>query len=79
MKISEETRRTLLRIALELGIYALLVAGYMYLILRAFTGVLVELFHGDRVLYAGFALGLMVLQGIILESLTTFLIDRLGL
>ncbi len=79
MRITPEIRRTVLRLALELGIYAILVVAYMFLILHFFTALLVELFKGDRVMYAALALALMVFQGILLESVTTFLIERLEL
>ncbi len=79
MRIPPALRRTLFRLAIELGMYAVLVAAYMFLILHFFSGLLVNLFHNDRVMYAALALALMVFQGIFLESLTTFLIDRLEL
>ncbi len=69
----------MIRLVIELGIYAVLVAVYMFLILHFFTGRLVDLFHNDRVMYAALALALIVFQGIFLESVTTFLIDRLEL
>ncbi len=79
MRITPEIRRTVLRVAIELGIYAVLVVAYMFLILHFFTGLLVDLFNGDRVMYAALALALMVFQGIFLETVTTFLIERLEL
>ncbi len=79
MQLSQERKRTLVRIGLELGLYALLVVLYMFLILRLFSDLLVSLFKHDPVLYAAAALGLMGFQGILLESVTTFLIDRLEL
>ncbi len=79
MRLSRETQRTFARLAVEVGLYAALVVVYMYLILRFFTAELVALFKGDPLLYALLALALMVFQGIFLESVTTFLIDRLGL
>jgi hypothetical protein len=79
MNLSPEAKRTLLRLALEIGIYALLVVIYISLILHFFTDELVLLFKRDPVLYAALALGLIVFQGIFLERITTFLIDRLEL
>jgi hypothetical protein len=79
MQLSAATKRKLIRLALEIVLYALLVFTYLFLILRFFTAELVTLFKHDLVLYAGLALGLMVFQGIFLESVTTFLIDRLEL
>ena len=79
MPLSGELRRTLVRVALEIGIYAVLVIVYIYIIFSLFERELIFLSQRDRVLYAALALGLMVVQGIILESVTTFLLDRLNL
>ncbi len=79
MRLSLQTKRTLLRLAVELVIYAILVTAYMFLILHFFTGLLVDLFKSDRVMYAALALALIVFQGIFLETVTTFLIERLEL
>jgi hypothetical protein len=79
MHLSSETKRTLIRVAFELILYAVLVVVYLFLVLTFFGPELVALFKRDLVLYAGLALGLMVFQGFFLESVTTFLIDRLGL
>jgi hypothetical protein len=79
MPLSGELRRTLVRVVLELGIYAVLVVVYIYIIFSLFERELIFLSQRDRVLYAALALGLMVVQGIILESVTTFLLDRLNL
>ncbi len=79
MNLSPESRRTLIRLLLELGLYAALVVVYIFLVLHFFENELVALFRGDPILYALLALGLMVFQGLFLEAVTTFLIDRLGL
>ncbi len=79
MRLSPELRRTLIRLGLELGLYALLVVVYIFLVLRLFGAELVILFKSNPPLYAVLALGLIVLQGLFLESVTTFLIDRLEL
>ncbi len=79
MQVSRERKRTVVRIGIELGLYALLVVVYMFLILHFFTDLLVSLFKHDPVLYAAAALALIGFQGIFLESVTTFLIDRLEL
>ncbi len=79
MPLASETKRRLIRMALEIVLYALLVVAYLFLILRFLGTELVTLFKHNSVLYAGLALGLMVFQGIFLESVTTFLIERLEL
>ncbi len=72
-----QIRRAAARLALEMVLYALLVVVYMFLVLRFFGDELVRLFHSNPPFYAVLALGLMVVQGIFLESVTTYLIDRL--
>ncbi len=79
MHIQPETKRLLVRLGIEIGLYAVLVAAYMFLVLTLFGGELVKLFKSNLVFYAGLALGLMVFQGLLLENITTFLIDRLEL
>ncbi len=74
-----QIRRVVARLALEMGLYALLVVVYLFLVLRFFGDELVKLFHSNPPFYALLALALMVVQGIFLESVTTFLIDRLQL
>lgn len=79
MHLSDETRRTIARLALEIVLYALLVVIYLFVILTFFGPELVALYKQNPVLYAALALGLMAFQGIFLETITTFLIDRLEL
>lgn len=79
MPLTSETKRRLIRLGLEIVLYALLVVAYLFLILRFLGTELVTLFKHNPVLYAGLALGLMVFQGIFLETVTTFLIERLEL
>ncbi len=79
MHISDELKRTLIRLALEVIVYTALVVVYLFFIVHFFSEPLTALSKNDLVLYAGLALGLMVFQGIFLESVTTFLLDRLNL
>jgi uncharacterized protein len=79
MTLSPELKRALVRLTLEIIVYALLVVAYLFLVLTFLGGYLFSLFHTDLVTYAAFALGLMVFQGLFLETVTTFLIDRLNL
>ena len=62
---------------LELILYAILVVAYSVLVLRLLSGLLARLFHDDPVAYAFIGLGLIVAQGILLDAITTFLLDRL--
>lgn len=61
--------------ALELAIYAGLVTGYYFLVLRFLGGWLYGLFESDRQTYAGMALGLIIAQGFLLEILTRALLS----
>ncbi len=79
MQLTKENKRALVRLGLELVLYTVLVVVYLLLILRLFENELVVLFKSNPVLYALLALGLMVFQGLFLETVTTFLIDRLEL
>ena len=65
--------------AIEVAIYAALVVAYFILVLRLLAEPLKRLFTGNLTLYAFAAVGLIVVQGAILEVLTSFLLDRLGL
>jgi hypothetical protein len=79
MQISDEAKRTLIRLAVETVVYALLVIFYLFLILNFFEGTLVALFQTNLYFYGFLALSLMVAQGFLLEFLTSFLLDRLNL
>ena len=72
--------RTLIRnFAIELILYGALVVGYFVIVLRWLGEPLVELFTGNLILYAAAALVLIVIQGVLLESVTSFLVEQLGL
>lgn len=71
---------TLIRnFVIELVVYGVLVVGYFVMVLRWLGDPLVELFLDNPVAYAPIALGLIVLQGVALEAITSFLVARLGL
>lgn len=61
--------------ALELAIYAGLVTGYYFLVLKFLGEWLYDLFQSDRHTYAGMALGLIIAQGFLLEILTRALLS----
>jgi len=63
----------------ELAVYAALVVAYFLLVLRLLGEPLNRLFHSSLPIYALAALGLIVVQAVALESLTSFLLRRLGL
>jgi hypothetical protein len=65
--------------AVEVLVYGVLVLGYFLLVLRLLGEPLYELYTSNLTLYAFVALGLIVIQGAVLEFITSFFIDRLGL
>ena len=72
--------RTLIRnFVIEILIYGLLVVSYFLLALRLLGGLLKGLVDENPTLYAFVAVGLIVLQGALLEIVTSFLVRRLGL
>jgi hypothetical protein len=74
-----DRRRLLIRFGIELLIYAVLVSIYLLVVMRTLGDFLAELSNAHRVLYAVVGLGLIVAQGLVLELITTFLLERLGL
>jgi hypothetical protein len=65
--------------AIEVAIYALLVVVYFFGVLRLLGKPLERLFESNIVLYAFVALLLIVAQGVLLDGVTSFLINSLGL
>lgn len=72
-------KRMLRNFAIELIIYGVLVVLYYFLALRLLSSPLEQLFEEYLPAYAVISLVLIVAQGVLLESLTSFLLKRLGL
>jgi hypothetical protein len=64
---------------IELGVYGGLMTVYYLIALRLLSTPLRDLFLDNLILYAVAALVLIVVQGVLLESLTSYLLERLGL
>ncbi|MCA9874163.1 MAG: hypothetical protein H6659_06555 [Ardenticatenaceae bacterium] len=78
--MKSKTRRLLIRnFLVELLVYAILLVVYFLLVLRFLGAPLNQLFHLNPVVYAGASLLLIVVQGVALEWITSFLVSRLGL
>lgn len=78
--MDEQNVRTIIRnIAIEVVVYAILLVGYFFAVLRLMSGVLERLFENNIVIYAFLGLALIVAQGVLLEMLTSFLIRWLEL
>ena len=74
-----DARRLIRNFVIELVLYAILVAIYFLVVLRTIGDWLTELYYENLTLYALVALALIVTQAVVLEMVTTFLIERLGL
>ena len=64
---------------IELLVYGTLVVGYFLVVLRLLNDYLTNLFLNDLVLYAFLALALIVAQGVFLDGLTSFLLNKIKL
>jgi hypothetical protein len=77
MKI--ETRHLIRNFAIEINVYGILIAIYFFLVLRSLSPWLTTLYDENLTLYAVAALLLIVAQSVVLEWITGFLVERLGL
>lgn len=77
--MNPKTRRLLRNFLVELVVYGALVVIYFLVVLRTIGDWLTMLYEENLSLYAIVALVLIVVQGFVLELVTTFLIERLGL
>ena len=76
----EKKTWTLLRnFVLELVVYGVLVTAYSVVVLRLLGEPLAQLSSSNLAAYAFIALGLIVAQGVLLDVITSFLLDRLRL
>lgn len=75
--MKKETAKTLRAFLIELGIYALLVFGYFFLVLNLLGRWLNQLEHQHRYTYAGVAILLIIGQAVVLENVTTLLLRLL--
>ena len=73
-------KRTLVRnLVIELVVYGILLTIYVIVVLQWLVIPLQETFHNNLVLYSFLSLVLLVAQAVLLEQLTSFLLERLGL
>lgn len=71
--------RAVKNLIVELMVYGTLVTLYAVGVLQFLADPLAELYSSDLTLYAWVALFLIVGQGVLLEGVTSFLMDRLRL
>lgn len=78
--MSETNSKNLLRnYVIELSLYAVVVIAYFFVVLRFLGKWLNSLYHENIALYAFLCLGLIVVQGIFLDLVTSFLLNNLRL
>lgn len=73
------TRSLVVSFALELVIYATLLIVYFLVVLRYLQHILDRLFESNLTAYAFLGLGLVVAQGVVLDLVTSFLVNQLNL
>ncbi len=76
---SINVRKLLINFIIELAIYGALLTLYYFLVLRYLSNPLDFLFEQRIVIYAIVSLILIVVQGVFLENVTHFLLNRIGL
>lgn len=78
--MNKREMRVLLRnLVVELMVYGVLVVAYSVVVLRLLGEPLARLFGSDLIAYAFVGLGLIVAQGLILDVITSFLVNQLRL
>ena len=78
--MESKKKRVLLRnLVIELLVYGALVVAYSVVVLRLLGEPLSRLFGSNLVIYALVSLALIVAQGILLDVITSFLLDQLRL
>jgi len=76
----QKLRVLICTIALELTGYGLLVAAYTAFVAPWLEEPLAQLFNNDNlIVYAFVGLGLIVVQGMLLDAITSFLLNQLHL
>lgn len=72
-------RKVIVSFAIEVIIYAVLVIAYFFVVLRFLGNPLGSLYRNHLVAYAFLALVLIVVQAVVLEAVTSFIMGLLGL
>lgn len=73
------TKKLIRNFIIELIIYGVLVVGYFLIVLQFFNTFLLELFDDNLILYSVVALLLIIAQGVLLDYVTTFLVNQIKL
>jgi hypothetical protein len=75
----KERLRALRNLIVELVVYGVLVSIYAISVLQLLVDPLANLYNDNMTLYAWLALALIVGQGVVLQEVTSILMDRLRL
>jgi hypothetical protein len=76
---NSKIRTLIINFIIELVIYGILVVAYFYLVLRYLRIFLTDLYQNNLIVYAVIGLILIIVQAVVLEAVTAFLLDRLRL
>jgi hypothetical protein len=76
---NSKIRTLIINFIIELVIYGILVVAYFFLVLRYLRIFLTDLYQNNLIAYAIIGLILIVVQAVVLEAVTSFLLDRLRL
>ena len=79
MERKPDLQKLIRNFVIELVVYGVLLIVYFYTILRFLGEILTNFYENNLVIYAVLALVLIVAQGVLLESLTSFLMKLLRL
>ena len=76
---AKHTRKLIRNLGIELIVYGALVIAYSVIAYRFLGRPLARLFDGNLVAYAFISLALIVAQGVVLDLITSFLLNQLHL
>ena len=79
MSRKPDLQKLMRNFAIELVVYGVLLIIYFFAILRVLGDFLTNLYNDSLTIYAVLALVLIVVQGVLLEALTSYLIKLLRL
>lgn len=77
--MDSKTRKRLRAFGIQMVIYAVLVTVYLYLVWRYLEMWLLSLYQNNLPLYAVVSLAFIVVQAVVLDTVTTVIMRRLGL
>jgi hypothetical protein len=76
---AKHTRKLIRNLSIELSVYGTLVTAYLVITTRLLGRPLTRLFDSNLVAYAFVSLALILGQGVVLDLITSFLLNQLHL